>query len=65
MLESQPGDVSTTYADITKAKDMLGYQPKAKMEEGIRRFVEWYKRAKNNSFPLDKLFGLWFELAVY
>jgi UDP-glucuronate 4-epimerase len=43
MLESQPGDVSTTYADITKAKERLGYQPRVKMEEGIRRFVQWYK----------------------
>jgi len=43
MLATQPGDVSITYADITKAKNMLGYQPKVKMEEGIRRFVEWYK----------------------
>jgi UDP-glucuronate 4-epimerase len=43
MLETQPGDVSITYADIQKARRMLGYQPKVKMEEGIRRFVEWYK----------------------
>jgi UDP-glucuronate 4-epimerase len=43
MLELQPGDVSVTYADITKAKQMLKYQPKVKMEEGIRLFVEWYK----------------------
>jgi UDP-glucuronate 4-epimerase len=43
MLATQPGDVSITYADITKAKRVLGYQPKVKMEEGIRRFVEWYK----------------------
>jgi UDP-glucuronate 4-epimerase len=43
MLETQPGDVSITYADISKAKRMLGYQPKVKMKEGIRRFVEWYK----------------------
>jgi UDP-glucuronate 4-epimerase len=43
MLEPQPGDVSTTYADITKAKRMLKYEPKVKMEEGIKRFVEWYK----------------------
>jgi len=46
MLEPQPGDVSITYADITKAKQMLEYQPKVKMEEGIRRFVEWYKEGK-------------------
>jgi UDP-glucuronate 4-epimerase len=43
MLELQPGEVSVTYADITKAKRMLKYQPKVKMEEGIKRFVEWYK----------------------
>ncbi len=43
MLDFQPGDVSVTYADISKAERMLKYQPKVKMEEGIRRFVEWYK----------------------
>jgi UDP-glucuronate 4-epimerase len=43
MLEPQAGDVSITYADITKAKQMLKYQPKVEMREGIRRFVEWYK----------------------
>ncbi len=47
MLEFQPGDVSVTYADITKAKRMLKYQPKVKMKEGIQRFVEWYKRVKD------------------
>ncbi len=46
MLESQPGDVSVTYADITKAERMLKYQPRVKMEEGIRRFVEWYKKER-------------------
>jgi UDP-glucuronate 4-epimerase len=46
LLEPQPGDVSITYADITKAKRMLGYQPKVNMEEGIKRFVEWYKEGK-------------------
>ena len=46
MLELQPGDVSVTYADISKAKRILKYQPKVKMEEGIKRFVEWYKKEK-------------------
>jgi UDP-glucuronate 4-epimerase len=44
VLQAQPGDVSVTYADISKAKRLLGYQPKVKMKEGIQRFVEWYKR---------------------
>jgi len=46
MLATRPGDVSITYADISKAKRMLGYQPKVKMEEGIKRFVEWYKASR-------------------
>jgi UDP-glucuronate 4-epimerase len=46
MLDPQPGDVSVTYADITKAKRMLKYQPGVKMNEGIKRFVEWYKKSK-------------------
>jgi UDP-glucuronate 4-epimerase len=49
MLEPQPGDVSVTYADVSKAKRMLKYQPKVKMEEGIRRFVEWYKENRPKS----------------
>ena len=49
MLEPQPGDVSATYADISKAKRMLNYQPKVKMEEGIKRFVEWYKAQKHKA----------------
>ena len=46
MLEAQPGDVSITYADISKAMRLLGYQPRIKMEEGIKRFVEWYKQER-------------------
>ncbi|MGB9627057.1 MAG: GDP-mannose 4,6-dehydratase [Thermodesulfobacteriota bacterium] len=46
MLASQPGDVSITYANITKATRILGYQPRVKIEEGINRFIEWYKAQK-------------------
>ena len=46
MLEPQPGDVSITYADISKAERKLGYHPNIKIEEGIKRFVEWYKAQK-------------------
>ena len=42
-MSMQPGDVDRTYADITKAKKILGYEPKTKFEEGIKKFVEWYK----------------------
>ena len=39
----QPGDVPQTFADITKARQLLGYNPQTPIEEGLRRFVEWYK----------------------
>ncbi len=38
----QPGDVSVTYADISKARALLGYNPGFTMDEGIARFVAWY-----------------------
>jgi UDP-glucuronate 4-epimerase len=46
-MTTQPGDVSITYADIEKARTKLGYRPKVSMEEGIKRFVEWYKENKS------------------
>jgi UDP-glucuronate 4-epimerase len=39
----QPGDVPQTFADITKARRLLGYQPQTEIEDGIRRFVEWFR----------------------
>ncbi|MFA5374650.1 MAG: GDP-mannose 4,6-dehydratase [Dehalococcoidia bacterium] len=42
-LPMQPGDVPITYADISKAKKLLGYKPKVKVEAGIPSFVKWYK----------------------
>jgi UDP-glucuronate 4-epimerase len=42
----QPGDVSQTYADITKARRLLNYNPQTQIEEGIHRFVEWMEKAK-------------------
>ena len=39
----QPGDVDRTYADISKAKKLIGYLPKTSFEGGIKKFVEWYK----------------------
>src|SRR5256712_12508370 len=38
----QPGDVVATYADVDKARRLLGYAPKVHVDEGIGRFVEWY-----------------------
>jgi len=38
----QPGDVPITYANISKAREKLGYNPKVKIEEGIPKFIEWF-----------------------
>lgn len=35
-------DIAYTYADISKAQKLLGYEPKVKVEDGVRRFYEWY-----------------------
>jgi UDP-glucuronate 4-epimerase len=39
----QPGDVPQTFADIAKARRLLSYNPQTQIEEGIRRFVEWFR----------------------
>ena len=46
-LPMQPGDVDRTFADISKAKKLIGYEPKTTFEEGIRKFVNWYKENKD------------------
>jgi len=43
-LAEQTGDVPVTYADISKAKRLLDYKPRVTIEEGVRRFFEWYKK---------------------
>lgn len=40
----QPGDVPQTFADISKARELLGYDPQTGIEEGIRKFTDWFKR---------------------
>jgi nucleoside-diphosphate-sugar epimerase len=42
-MPEQPGDVRTTWADVTRARRDLGYEPRVPVEEGIRRFVAWLK----------------------
>ncbi len=43
-LPMQPGDVSKTNADITKAKSIIGYAPTTDFQNGIKKFVEWFLR---------------------
>ena len=43
MLPMQPGDVKATYADVSALVAAVGYRPAVGLEEGMRRFVEWYR----------------------
>lgn len=45
----QPGDVPLTFADISKAREKLGYDPKIKFEAGIRLFADWFLKEENLS----------------
>ena len=47
----QPGDVPQTFADITKARRLLGYDPQTQIEAGIQKFVEWFRESA--ALPLD------------
>ncbi|MGJ3253366.1 MAG: NAD-dependent epimerase [Elainellaceae cyanobacterium] len=42
LLPLQPGDVLETYADIDNLYDAVGFQPKTSIEDGLRKFVDWY-----------------------
>ena len=46
MLPIQPGDVPATFADIDNLVDDTGFKPSTPIEEGIKRFIKWYKKWK-------------------
>jgi UDP-glucuronate 4-epimerase len=43
-LPIQPGDVDTTYANISKAKRLFKWQPKTSLDVGLKKFVDWYQK---------------------
>lgn len=43
VLPEQPGDVGQTWTDVSKARRLLGYDPSGSIEEGIGRFVAWFR----------------------
>ena len=43
MRPMQPGDVTATFADVSALRALTGYDPKVKLEDGIPRFVDWYR----------------------
>ncbi len=48
-MPEQPGDVPLTYADISKARALLGYDPHTKIAEGIPKFVEWFHASRKGA----------------
>ena len=45
----QPGDVPITHADVSKARELLGYEPSTPVRLGLERFVDWYRANANGS----------------
>ncbi|HXL24228.1 MAG TPA: GDP-mannose 4,6-dehydratase [Chthoniobacterales bacterium] len=45
-LPEQPGDMPLTCADISKARKLLGYNPKTKFQDGLPRFVDWFLKSR-------------------
>jgi len=47
LLPMQPGDVEQTWADVTDLKQTHGYSPSTRIEDGVRSFVDWFRRYYN------------------
>jgi UDP-glucuronate 4-epimerase len=48
-LPEQPGDMPLTYADISKARKLLGYNPTTKLNEGLPKFVDWFLQTQRTA----------------
>jgi UDP-glucuronate 4-epimerase len=51
-LPDQPGDVPQTSADVTRAKDLLHWQPQTSLQEGLTRYLDWFRHHGATSLPL-------------
>jgi len=47
LLPMQPGDVKATIADVSDLEQAVGFRPRTTIEEGVPKFVEWYKKYYN------------------
>lgn len=48
-MEMQAGDVSSTYADVTRLEKAFGYKPSVSVKEGVQQFVDWYRSYYSSS----------------
>lgn len=53
MMPMQPGDVKETVADITKARNEVGYEPKTKIDKGVKIFCDWFIENKDWLLELE------------
>jgi UDP-glucuronate 4-epimerase len=53
----QPGDVMATWAEVSKGKRLLGYEPRLGIEEGVKKFVDWYRRPDMTGKPRESARG--------
>jgi UDP-glucuronate 4-epimerase len=51
-LPEQPGDVPLTYADVSKASCMLNFRPRTTIDQGIPRYVEWFRHMRNQGLAV-------------
>lgn len=47
----KPGEMPLTHADLAKARRLLGYEPRVSFEEGVREFVDWFRRQQASAAP--------------
>ena len=47
MRPMQPGDVTATYADVSKLSALTGYAPRVPLKDGLERFVQWWRSYEN------------------
>ena len=50
----QAGDVLVTFADVTRAREELGYQPSTTLAEGLEKFLTWFKSQRDVSVQAQK-----------
>lgn len=50
MMDIQPGDVPATHADTSSLEEYIGFKPKTAVEEGVSRFIDWYKEYYTNNY---------------
>lgn len=52
--ETQRGDAKHTLADVSLAKELIGYKPSVNIEDGLKGLVEWYKEFVGREYGFDK-----------